>query len=251
MSVARTEVMAALNEWLEPSAFNDYCPNGLQVEGRDRVSHVVSGVTASMALIEQAIEQEADMLLVHHGYFWKGEQSALVGMKYRRIKALITNDINLVAYHLPLDFHQKLGNNASLAEKLDFTVTGQFGGGTRPLGMVGELSKAMTGSELAEHISQCLGRVPQHIAADKLIKTVAWCTGAAQNYIDEAIAVGIDAYISGEISEPTVHSAREGGVHYFGAGHHATESFGVQCLGEKLAQTFGIKHTFIDVPNPV
>jgi putative NIF3 family GTP cyclohydrolase 1 type 2 len=141
MSIARTEVIAALNNWLEPSAFNDYCPNGLQVEGSEQVSHIVSGVTASMALIEQAIEQKADMLLVHHGYFWKGEDPALVGMKYRRIKALISNDINLVAYHLPLDFHQQLGNNVSLARELGFTITGQFGGGARPLGMVGELLK--------------------------------------------------------------------------------------------------------------
>jgi dinuclear metal center YbgI/SA1388 family protein len=251
MSVARTEVMAALNDWLEPSAFNDYCPNGLQVEGSEQVSHIVSGVTASMALIEQAVEQKADMLLVHHGYFWKGEGPALVGMKYRRIKALISSDINLVAYHLPLDFHQQLGNNVSLARELGFTITGQFGGGARPLGMVGELLKEMTGEQLAEHIEQCLGRKPQHIAANKLIKTVAWCTGAAQNYIDEAVSVGVDAYLSGEISEPTYHSAREGGIHYFGAGHHATERFGVQCLGEKLAQEFGVKHSFIDVPNPV
>jgi dinuclear metal center YbgI/SA1388 family protein len=251
MSAARTEIISALNKWLEPSAFNDYCPNGLQVEGNDQISHVVSGVTASMALIEQAIEQQADMLLVHHGYFWKGEQPVLIGMKYRRIKALIANNINLVAYHLPLDFHQLLGNNASLAKKLDFTITGQFGGGARPLGMVGELSQVMTGGELAEHIVQRLGRKPQHIVADKLIKTVAWCTGAAQGYIDEAIAVGVDAYISGEISEPTFHSAREGGIHYFGAGHHATERFGVQSLGRQLAQTFDIKHTFIDMPNPV
>jgi dinuclear metal center YbgI/SA1388 family protein len=251
MSVARAEIMSALNDWLEPSAFNDYCPNGLQVEGSEQICHVVSGVTASMALIEQAIEQQADMLLVHHGYFWKGEQSALIGMKYQRIKALITNNINLVAYHLPLDFHQILGNNASLAKKLDFTITGKFGSGARPLGMVGELSKTMTGGELAEHINQRLGRKPQHIVANKLIKTVAWCTGAAQSYIDAAIAVGVDAYISGEISEPTFHSAKEGGVHYFGAGHHATESFGVQCVGQQLAEKFAIKHTFINVPNPV
>jgi putative NIF3 family GTP cyclohydrolase 1 type 2 len=152
---------------------------------------------------------------------------------------------------LPLDFHQILGNNASLAKKLDFTITGKFGSGARPLGMVGELSKTMTGGELAEHINQRLGRKPQHIVANKLIKTVAWCTGAAQSYIDAAIAVGVDAYISGEISEPTFHSAKEGGVHYFGAGHHATESFGVQCVGQQLAEKFAIKHTFINVPNPV
>ncbi len=251
MTIARSEIMAALTQCLSPEQFSDYCPNGLQVEGSDTVAHIVSGVTACQDLIDQAILLNADMLLVHHGYFWKGEEQAIVGIKRKRIKALLDNNINLVAYHLPLDFHQQLGNNASLAKKLNFSVTGTFGEGAKPLGLVGRLQNTMSGSELAAHLQASLGREPQHIAAGRDISTVAWCTGAAQGFIEQIVPLNVDAYISGEISEPTVHIAREAGIHYFGAGHHATERYGVQALGEMLATEFGVKHTFVDVPNPV
>lgn len=241
-----------LNDYLLIHQFQDYAPNGLQVEGRAKIGRVVSGVTATAALIDAAIEHRADAILVHHGYFWKNESAPIVGIKRRRIAALINNDISLLAYHLPLDAHDECGNNVQLARVLGFTVEGKFGPGKAPIGLYGRLSTPMSGSMLAEHLSSRLGRNPQHISGvDKPIEKIAWCTGAAQSYIDVAVELGVDAYISGEISEPTVHVARESGVHYFGAGHHATERYGVQALGAHLAQHFQIEHLFVDIENPV
>jgi len=248
--VALTELLAYMNDLLRVDVFNDYCPNGLQVEGRPEVSCVVSGVTASQALVDAAVEAGADLVLVHHGYFWRGEEPRVVGVKRRRLKALLTHDISLVAYHLPLDAHPDLGNNAGFGRALGLPASGRFG----PDGLCwyAELAEPVLASALAERIDTALGRAPLHIvAADRPLRRVGWCTGAAQGYIEQAACLGLDAYISGEVSEPTYHIARETGVHYFAAGHHATERFGVRALGEHLEQQFGLEHTFIDLPNPV
>ncbi|WP_323751944.1 Nif3-like dinuclear metal center hexameric protein [Marinobacter sp.] len=244
----RNEILAKINEWLQPENFQDYAPNGLQVEGKDDVQTIVSGVTASQALIDAAVKQNADMILVHHGYFWKGEDQAIRGMKKRRIKQLLDNNINLVAYHLPLDDHPEYGNNRQLANVLGIQ-------NPRPAdGLVwqGELTDPMTPEDFGRQIANALNRPPLHVGkgAD-VIKTVAWCTGGAQGFITKALELGVDAYISGEISEPTTHTARESGIHYYAAGHHATERYGAKALGEALGKAFGVKHQFIDCDNPV
>lgn len=246
----RQDITRYIDDLLKVSQFKDYCPNGLQVEGRTDIAHIVSGVTASQALIEAAIEQRADVLLVHHGYFWKGEEPCITGLKRKRIVRLLENDINLLAYHLPLDAHPELGNNAQLAQKLALQVEGTAG--ETDLIWYGSLPAPCTAGELATRIDTALGRPPLYIeGAEGPISRVAWCTGAAQGYIEPAAALGVHAFISGEISEQTVHQARELGVSYFSAGHHATERYGVQALGEHLAKQFGIRHTFVDIDNPV
>ncbi len=247
------ELVEYTDTLLGVAGFRDYCPNGLQVEGRREVRYLVSGVTACMALIEAASEAGADALLVHHGYFWKGEDACITGMKQRRLRHLLGADISLLAYHLPLDAHVRLGNNTQLARVLEFEPEGSFG--SEPdlqLGQYGHLSRGLDGAALATHIGERLGRVPLHIpGAAARIETVGWCSGAAQSYIEAAAARGLDAFISGEISEQTVHVARETGIHYFAAGHHATECYGVQALGAHLAEQFGIRHEFVDIENPV
>lgn len=245
---SRSDILAQLSEWLRPEEFQDYCPNGLQVEGRTEIRRLVTGVTASQALLDAAVADGADMLLVHHGYFWKGESQPVTGMKRNRLKTLLDHDLNLVAYHLPLDDHPEYGNNRQLGSVLDIR-------NARPLaGLLwqGELAEPMTSPEFAAAISRRLNReVLQVGQGPERIRTVAWCTGAAQGYLDKAVAAGVDAYISGEISEPTTHIARECGIHYYAAGHHATERYGVQALGKALADVFGIEHRFIDCDNPV
>lgn len=238
---------------LEATQFRDYCPNGLQVEGRGEVQRIVSGVTASQALIEAALEQQADLLLVHHGYFWKGEDPVLTGMHRRRIRTLLGADIGLLAYHLPLDAHPQLGNNAQLAARLGFQQEGCFGNGGGPdLACFGLPEQPLTPDQMSAHLDAALGRKPLRVGeGPDLIRAVGWCTGAAQSYLEAAARRGLDAYISGEISEPSVHIAREYGIHYFAAGHHATERYGVQALGEHLAEAFGIHHAFLDIDNPV
>lgn len=237
---------------LQPDLFQDYCPNGLQVQGRDEVATLVSGVTASQALIDRAIESGADAILVHHGYFWKNEDPRVVGMKRNRLSALLRNEISLLVYHLPLDAHSLVGNNAQLATRLGITVTGGLQSTERPVGNVGIFEQALPVGELSTLVARQLGRQPLVITAgEHPVKRIAWCTGAAQDYIEQAAALGVDAFLSGEISEPTVHIARELGVHYIAAGHHATERYGVQALGEYLAGQLGINHLFIDIDNPV
>jgi dinuclear metal center YbgI/SA1388 family protein len=236
---------------LSVADFNDYCPNGLQVEGRSQVGRIVSGVTASRGLIEAAIDVGADAILVHHGYFWKGEDPRLVGMKGRRIRLLLQNDISLLAYHLPLDAHPQLGNNAQLAARLEITVEGSIDGGRTPLIWKGRLLQPLTADALAVRIGSVLRRPPLHVdGGPRTIRTIAWCTGAGQRFIEQAAEAGVDAFLSGEISEPTAHVAREAGLHYFAAGHHATERYGVQALGAHLADQFGLQHQFIDLDNP-
>ncbi|WP_281242298.1 Nif3-like dinuclear metal center hexameric protein [Halopseudomonas yangmingensis] len=253
MMIDTRELLDYCDRLLDSAAFADYCPNGLQVQGGERVRRIVSGVTASQALVDAAIAAQADLLLVHHGYFWKGESSPLTGIKQRRIKALLQHDINLVAYHLPLDVHAELGNNVQLAQLMDWQIEGGLEpDNPRSVGLQGRLSAPLSGEQLAAQLAQRLQRTPLHIPGnDRPIRRIAWCTGAAQGYIDRAIALGVDAYITGEVSEPTVHLAREHGIHFFAAGHHATERYGVKALGEHLAQQFGIEHRFIDIDNPV
>lgn len=237
---------------LEIDLFQDYCPNGLQVEGKSEINKIVSGVTASQALIDAAIEEKADVLLVHHGYFWKGEDSQITGLKYNRIRSLIESGINLVAYHLPLDAHPLYGNNAKLAEILDLDIAGSFPSGSSAVGMYGSLKTPVSAADFSHKISSSLEREVLHIGENsEQIQTIAWCSGAAQNYIEEAAKLGVDAYLTGEISEQTVHIAREYGVHFFAAGHHATERYGVQAFGEHLASHFDLNHQFIDISNPV
>ncbi|MDO9475150.1 MAG: Nif3-like dinuclear metal center hexameric protein [Pseudohongiella sp.] len=253
MHIELRELIIEINRLLKPDQFNDYCPNGLQVEGKKVIRHLVSGVTASQRLLDAAVEQDADAILVHHGYFWRGEDAVITGLKRKRIKTLMDNDISLLAYHLPLDAHAEFGNNVQLAHVLGLVPSGELlKQNNQVMGLIADLPEALTGAELANRISTALSRNAMHIDAEnRLIRRVAWCTGAAQQYIEQAAKLGIDAYISGEISEPTVHVAQEHGMHYFAAGHHATERYGVKALGEFLAQRFGIRHTFIDIPNPV
>lgn len=248
-SIDREALLQALNEELEPGRFEDYCPNGLQVEGRREIRRIVSGVTASQALITAAIEQDADLILVHHGYFWRGEAQPITGMKRVRLQALLQHRINLVAYHLPLDAHPRLGNNAQLAQRLGLLVDAPLR--EDGIGLVGRLPEARSAAALAGHIEAALQRTPLWIpGGPHPVLRVAWCTGGAQSLLATAAAKGVDAFISGEISEQTTHEARELGIHYFAAGHHATERYGPQALGEWCAERFGLEHRFIDIPNP-
>ncbi|QQD19051.1 Nif3-like dinuclear metal center hexameric protein [Spongiibacter nanhainus] len=251
MTIALTELVAAADELLQPQCFSDYCPNGLQVAGRDTVTRVVSGVTASQALIDAAVERGADAIIVHHGYFWRGEDPCVVGMKKRRLATLLAHDISLIAYHLPLDAHPELGNNAQLAKILGIEVEGGMDSSPRPVGNIGRLPQPMSARDFATHVGAVLGREPLlEVVGDHPIRSIAWCTGGAQSYIDKAAALGVDAYLSGEVSEPTIHSARELGVHYIAAGHHATERYGAPALAGHLAERFGLQHEFVDIDNP-
>jgi len=250
--VALREILQYTNNLLEIDRFKDYAPNGLQVEGSSDIKSIVSGVTASLELVTAAVEAGADALLVHHGYFWKGEDPCISGMKKRRLQALLKHEISLIAYHLPLDAHSRYGNNALLGKRLGIEFKGVFGSSLPPLMMEGEFPSALPAEAISELISVKLGRVPLHISAgERQIKTIAWCSGGAQNYIEEAAAHGVDAYISGEISEKTTHVAREMGIHYFAAGHHATERYGIEALSMHLSRRFNLTHQFIDVDNPV
>lgn len=252
MPIERNLLLQEIEQFLNVNAISDYCPNGLQVEGKAHIQRIVSGVTASQALIDAAIELEADAILVHHGYFWKGEDQPIVGMKQRRIKALLAHDINLLAYHLPLDVHPEVGNNVQLAQRLGLTVTGPLEpDNPRNVGLIGELAAPLSASEFAARIETALDRAPLVVDHGQSIKRVAWCTGGAQGYIEQAIAAGVDAYITGEVSERTFHEAQENGISFFAAGHHATERYGVQALGEWLAERFGIEHHYVECNNPV
>jgi dinuclear metal center YbgI/SA1388 family protein len=238
------------DELLAVTRFKDYCPNGLQVEGHAQVKKIVSGVTACQALIDAAVAANADVLLVHHGYFWKGEDPCLTGIKKKRLKALLDADISLLAYHLPLDAHPDYGNNIELAKRLDFRNARVLEDDS--LVWRGEFVDPLTPTAVTARIEQELQRAPLHIdGGNGLIHSIAWCSGGAQDFIESVAQAGIDAFISGEISERTVHIAREYGIHYFAAGHHATERYGVQALGAHLAEQFGIAHEFIEIENPV
>lgn len=251
--IPRTECLSYLETLLEPNRFRDYCPNGLQVAGAEHIEKLVTGVTASLDLIEAALDEGADTILVHHGYFWRGEDERIVGIKQRRLKQLLLNDVNLIAFHLPLDAHPTLGNNAQLAQLLSIEVDGRIAGTGEPaLALCGCLPEQKSMPELADHIRETLGREPLMIQAhNRPVSTIGWCSGAAQGYIEQAAELGLDAFMSGEISEQTVHLARELGINYIAAGHHATERYGVLALGNHLAEQFDLSHQFIDIDNPV
>lgn len=241
---------AYAGELLEASRFRDYCPNGMQVEGRSEVGLLVSGVTASLDLLKAAAAAGADAVLVHHGYFWKGEDARIIGVKRARIELLLRHNISLLAYHLPLDAHPELGNNAQLALRLGFRTEGWFG--EQETACHGELLQAMTLAGLGEVVGRALGRTPLLIGDPGLeVRRIAWCSGAAQGYFEEAVRLGVDAFLTGEVSEQNVHLARETGVAFISAGHHATERYGVQALGEHLAARFGLRHRYIEIDNPV
>ncbi len=247
-----TDIVGYINRTIDSSNMHDYCPNGLQVQGRDDVSHIVSGVTASEAFLLRAIEAGADAVLVHHGYFWRGEDPVITGMKRRRLGLLLEANVSLLAYHLPLDVHPEFGNNAQLGQRLGFVCEGRLtAGDTEGLVFYGHLPTPLSAQALADHLVGVLGRVPLAVGnTDREISRLAWCSGGAQGYIDFAAKYGFDAYISGEISEQTTHSAREHKMLYLAAGHHATERFGVQALGEHLTQQMQVTHEFIDIDNP-
>ena len=250
----RDKLEQYLETLLTPARIKDYAPNGLQVQGKDEIQKIVTGVTASQALINKAIEEKADAILVHHGYFWKNESYVIRGMKHKRIKALLDNDISLFAYHLPLDIHPVLGNNVQLAKRLNIEVTGPLElGNELSVAIQGKLSKACSSEVFAQKISETLDRPCLHIAppSNKPIKTIAWCTGGGQDYIELAAEQGIDAFISGEVSEKTTHIAQEMDIHFFAAGHHATERYGVKALGEYLIKEHDIDVVFVDIDNPV
>lgn len=243
-----SELEQIVNRQLNTASFQDYAPNGLQVEGRPEIKRIVTGVTACQALLDEAVRLQADAVLVHHGYFWKSEPAVISGMKRQRLKTLLTNDINLFGWHLPLDAHPTLGNNAQLASLLDIEVRGEI----MPLVPWGELTTPLDGAAFARHIGEKLDRPPLHCGdnAPATIRRVAWCTGGGQGFIDEAAAFGVDAFISGEVSEKTIHTARECGLHFYAAGHHATERAGIRALGEWLAKEHQLDVTFIDIDNP-
>ncbi len=251
-SVNRDDFAKYLEVALDINRFRDYCPNGLQVQGRSTIRTLVTGVTASQALLDAALAAGADAILVHHGYFWRGEDQRVTGIRRERLKTLLLHDINLFAYHLPLDMHPEFGNNAQFGRRLGLRADGRFG--EDGLGWLGTAADPVlrTVGELALHVEQKLGRAPLLIGDPaQPLHRLGWCTGAAQSLLGDAVAAGASAYLSGEISEPTVHLARESGVAYLACGHHATERYGVQALGAELAARFGIAHRFIDIPNPV
>ncbi len=251
--VALPALVETLDSLLEPGAFQDYCENGLQIEGRAEVGLLVSGVTASQALIDAAIAVGADAILVHHGYFWRGEDPRLTGYKKRRIATLLAADISLLAYHLPLDAHPEFGNNARLGVLLGIrSESGLRPGESRPVGNIGVLEAPVSAEDFAARVAKVLGREPLlESAGARPVQRVAWCTGAAQSMIEDAVAAGVDCFLTGEASEQTIHVARECGVHFIAAGHHATERYGVQAVAEFLAAQTGIGHRFIDIDNPV
>jgi dinuclear metal center YbgI/SA1388 family protein len=245
----RGEIESHLAVLLAVDRFKDYGPNGLQVEGRSGVQRIVSGVTASLALIEAAVADQADAIVVHHGLFWRGQDGRITGWMRQRLAPLLAHGINLYAYHLPLDAHPLLGNNAQLGQRLGLQADGRFG--EQDLGFIGPAGEARDAATLAAQAAQALGRTPVLLPGDgRALRRLAWCTGGAQGHFEAAIAAGADAFITGEISEPQAHIARETGVAFLACGHHATERYGAPALGAHLAATFGLDHRFIDIPNP-
>ena len=251
------ELEQILNQKLNSNTINDYAPNGLQVEGKANIKKIITGVTATQALIDAAVAKNADAILVHHGYFWKSENPCIRGMKGKRIKTLLVNDINLYGYHLPLDVHPELGNNAELARLLGIENLQPLESSPNSIPMWGELAESISIQDFAARIEQVLNRKPTVCNAEELsknrphlIRKVGICTGGGQDYIDLAAQMGCDAFISGEISEQTTHSAREQGIHYFACGHHATERYGIKALGEWLAKVYDFDVEFVDIDNP-
>jgi dinuclear metal center YbgI/SA1388 family protein len=250
--VTLSELVHYANQFLSIEDFADYCPNGLQVQGCSNVERLVVGVTACQALLDAALDVNADAILVHHGYFWKGEDSRVVGIKRQRLKTLLSHDISLIAYHLPLDAHLQCGNNIQLGKILGLEVERSFATEGGPaLGLIGKPIDVFTGAQFAIHVGNLLQRNPLYIPGKApSLKRIAWCTGAAQSFITAAVEHQVDAFLTGEVSEQTVHIARETGIHFYAAGHHATERYGVQAIGDHLAQRFELECKFIDIDNP-
>lgn len=251
--ISLSHLINYLDQLLNPAAISDYCPNGLQVEGKSTIKKVVTGVTANQALLDAAVARNADAILVHHGYFWKGEDACIRSVKKNRLRTLLQHDVSLLTYHLPLDVHLDYGNNAQLAKMLNLQIDRTLPvDGINNLFFLGQLKQELTTDAFIKNIRHQLQRQPLHIpGAAKIIRTIAWCTGAAQHYFKIAVQEGVDAYLTGEISESTVHLARETGVHFFAAGHHATERYGVKAVGEHLQDVLGIECEFVDVESPV
>jgi dinuclear metal center YbgI/SA1388 family protein len=246
----REELTRYLDTLLEPGRFRDYCPNGLQVEGRPEVHRLVAGVTATQALLDATLARSADAVLVHHGWFWRGEDARVTGIRKTRLQTLLRHDLNLIAYHLPLDSHPEFGNNAQLARRFGWVADARFG--EQDVGWLGYLESPSSASTIARHVGSALQRMPLLVGhGERRVSRVGWCSGAAQGLFEQAIALGVDLYLSGEISEQTVHLARESGVAYIAAGHHASERYGVLALAEHLAERFGLDCQFVDIDNPV
>ena len=247
--IDRDALQSHLHELLEADRFKDYGPNGLQVEGKTAIHKIVTGVTASQALIDAAVAVQADAIFVHHGLFWRGQDGRLTGWMKKRVAALMRHDINLFAYHLPLDAHASLGNNAQWGLRLGLTPDARFG--EQNLGFIGSAPQGMDLAALVSLVDQTLHRAPVAVPGDgRPILRIAWCSGGAQSYFENAIAAGADAFLTGEISEPQAHCARETGVAYLACGHHASERYGAQAVGEHLARQFGLMHQFLDIDNP-
>lgn len=246
----REELTAYLNGILMPERYRDYCPNGLQVEGRVAIERIVCGVTANQTLVDAAIARGADAILVHHGWFWKSEDGRVTGFRKRRLQSLLTHDINLFAYHLPLDAHPELGNNAQLARRFGWTVARHFG--EHELGCLAVLAAPTCAADIAREAERVLARPPLLIGLpEREVRTVAWCSGGAQDWFEAAIDAGTDLFMSGEAAEQTTHLARESGVPYLAAGHHATERYGVMALGAHLAEQCGLACEYVEVDNPI
>lgn len=250
-----SELVDYLTTLLSPEKFKDYCPNGLQVEGKSSINKIITGVTANLNLIDRAIKEQADVLLVHHGFFWPGENPTITGIKYKRLKKLLEFNISLIVYHLPLDCHKELGNNAQFARVMGWNNCQSHEiDGLPDLIWTQKLVEPLSIDHLKKDLHQHLNQKPLHLAGSNSpskIEKIAWCSGAAQKYIETAYDLGAEVYISGEVSESTLHLATEWHKHYLACGHHATERFGIQALGNHLAKQFGLIHQFIDVPNPV
>jgi len=246
--VRLADLLSSLAQLLSADEYKDYCPNGLQVEGRAQVRKIVCGVSANLALIKQAIERKADAVLVHHGWFWQPKEP-VVGYYKERMRCLLLNDISLIAYHLPLDGHPELGNNAQLARLAGWRTEGRFG--AQNIGFIGQLEKPVSASQMCKKLEELLSRKPLLVGnTRKRIKMIAWCSGGAQGMLEQAVELGVDAYVSGEISEYNPHVAAESNVAYIAAGHHATERFGIQALGNYISERFPVLCEFIDIDNP-
>lgn len=251
--ITRQALASYLELFLKSNQYSDYAPNGIQVEGKESIKRIATAVTASDEVISEAVSWQADALLVHHGYFWRGENPVITGMKRQRIAKILSHDMTLFAYHLPLDCHEELGNNACLAKLFSLqSVKTHTVSNTPGLLWSGLLSSPLSGDECAQLIAKQLGRAPLHLlGTDKRIHSIALCSGGAQDYIQDAAQLGVDAYLSGEVSERTYYQAKELGIHYYSCGHHATERYGIQALANHLASRFDLDHLFIDTNNPV
>lgn len=243
------ELEQLINMKLNIDKYQDYAPNGLQVEGRSEIKKIITGVTASQGLLDASIKLAADAIIVHHGYFWKNEAAVILNMKRNRLKTLLCNDTNLYAYHLPLDAHPVIGNNVQLGNIMEVEIDRYI----TPLLPIGNFAKPITPDDLISRLNNRLARQPLYYGDNgpKKIRSIVWCTGAGQNFIQQAAEAGVDAFVTGEVSEQTIHIAREMGIHFYAAGHHATERFGIKALGEWLQKDYGFKVTFVDIPNPV